>query len=298
MGARLVAGLLRSRLGGEGVPRRSIESPSGNRGWGGSGTKEHFPRRSISIDPRKAAIARHAASTPPPIRGLSPAIHALALLLLLAGSTSSPANGTCINLFNGNTLDGWTPLGPARFEAVDGVIRGTPVDSEANSFLATNEEFGDFELHLQFRFEAGMFNSGVQFRSNRYEHETPIRFRSGDKRMIEATAQPGRVYGYQAEIDPSPRAWSAEIYDEAARGWLEAPDKPAISNPIEPGSWQRLKIRAEGPRIRTWLNGLAVADLHDDERATGFIALQVHGVYEPEQVGKAIEFRGLELCPR
>ena len=219
MGARLVAGLLRSRLGGEGVPRRSIESPSGNRGWGGSGTKEHFPRRSISIDPRKAAIARHAASTPPPIRGLSPAIHALALLLLLAGSTSSPANGTCINLFNGNTLDGWTPLGPARFEAVDGVIRGTPVDSEANSFLATNEEFGDFELHLQFRYEAGMFNSGVQFRSNRYERETPIRFRSGDKRMIEATAQPGRVYGYQAEIDPSARAWSAEIYDADLNTW-------------------------------------------------------------------------------
>ena len=30
----------------------------------------------------------------------------------------------------------------------------------------------------------------------------------------------GRVHGYQVEIDPSDRAWSAGIYDEARKGWL------------------------------------------------------------------------------
>ncbi len=30
----------------------------------------------------------------------------------------------------------------------------------------------------------------------------------------------GRVHGYQVEIDPSARAWSGGIYDEARRGWL------------------------------------------------------------------------------
>ena len=30
----------------------------------------------------------------------------------------------------------------------------------------------------------------------------------------------GRVHGYQVEIDPSDRAWTGGIYDEARRGWL------------------------------------------------------------------------------
>lgn len=30
----------------------------------------------------------------------------------------------------------------------------------------------------------------------------------------------GRVHGYQFEIDPSKRAWSGGIYDEARRNWI------------------------------------------------------------------------------
>lgn len=218
------------------------------------------------------------------------------LVALLLSPATGLASGPCRPLFNERNLDGWTVLGPAQFEAVQGVIRGTPVDSESNTFLATDETFGDFDLRLQFRFEAGMFNSGVQFRSARYERETPVRFRSGSGDWQDATMAAGRVHGYQAEIDPSVRAWTAEIYHEAARGWLQAPDEQPAWGMIEPGRWHDLRIRAQGHRIQTWLNDQPIAELEDDARASGFIALQVHGVYEPEQVGKVIEFRALQLC--
>ena len=50
--------------------------------------------------------------------------------------------------------------------------------------------------------------------------------------------QNGRVHGYQVEMDPSARAWSGGIYDEARRGWLYTLDK----NP-------------EGRRLSKWGNG-------------------------------------------
>ena len=46
-------------------------------------------------------------------------------------------------------------------------------------------------------------NSGIKIRSNSL-----------------AAYRDGRVHGYQVEIDPSARAWSGGIYDEARRGWL------------------------------------------------------------------------------
>lgn len=206
------------------------------------------------------------------------------------------AAGDCRPLFDGTTLSGWEALGPASFEVRDGAIVGTPVDTEQNTFLRTEETFGDFDLSLEFRYRAGMFNSGVQFRSHVYEAETPVRTRARDGEWHDWTMEAGRVYGYQADIDPSDRAWTGEIYDEGARGWLDAFDKTPALRGIRRDTWHRLRIRAVGDHVRTWLDGEPVADLHDDERATGFIALQVHGIYEPEQLGKAIAFRDIELC--
>ena len=98
------------------------------------------------------------------MRGSKWVTRLLASGVVLALATSVAASESCRSLFDGESLAGWTALGPATYEVVHGAIRGTPVESTDNSFLATNELFGDFELRLQFRYEAGMFNSGVQFR--------------------------------------------------------------------------------------------------------------------------------------
>src|SRR6188474_637783 len=94
------------------------------------------------------------------------------------------------NLFNGKDLKGWKEInGKAPYTVENGMIVGTTVVDSPNSFLATEETFGDFILELEFKMDDGT-NSGIQFRSE---------------------ARPdyleGRVHGYQMEIDPSPRNW-------------------------------------------------------------------------------------------
>ena len=45
------------------------------------------------------------------------------------------------------------------------------------------------------------------------------------------------------------------------------------------GKWNRFVVRANGDRIQTWVNGIAIADIVDAESSKkGFIGLQVHGI--------------------
>ncbi len=51
------------------------------------------------------------------------------------------------NLFNGKDLSGWKQLnGKAKYEVKNGMIIGTTVPGEPNSFLATDKDYGDFVL--------------------------------------------------------------------------------------------------------------------------------------------------------
>ena len=117
-------------------------------------------------------------------------------------------------LFNGKTLEGWVQRnGKAKYEVLDGEIVGTTVKGTPNSFLCTEKDYGNFILELEFWVDPTL-NSGIQIRS-----ESKPEYRNG------------RVHGYQVEIDPSSRAWSGGIYDEARRGWLNnLKDKPAAQN--------------------------------------------------------------------
>src|SRR5699024_10420655 len=100
---------------------------------------------------------------------------------LLAQSSWQP-------LFNGQNLDGWHQLnGEADFTVEDGEIVGTTVLNTPNSFLATEKEFGDFILELEFKNDGGM-NSGIQIRS-----------------LSNADYMDGCVHGYEVEIDRAER---------------------------------------------------------------------------------------------
>ena len=98
------------------------------------------------------------------------------------------------NLFDGKTFKGFKQLnGQAKYEVKDGVMVGTTVANTPNSFMATEQEYGDFILEFDVKVDNKM-NSGVQFRS-----------------LSIPEYQNGRVHGYQAEIDPSTRGWSGGI---------------------------------------------------------------------------------------
>ena len=83
--------------------------------------------------------------------------------------------------------------------------------------------------------------------------------------------------GSQFEIDPSQRAWSGGIYDEARRGWLYPLTlNPSAQTAFKNNAWNKARVEAVGNSIRTWINGVPCANIWDDMSPSGFIALQVH----------------------
>lgn len=204
----------------------------------------------------------------------------LFILFCLVISLASPAqNATWKNLFNGKDLTGWKQLnGKARYTVRNGTIVGTTVFGEPNSFLATDLDYVDFILELEFRVDSTM-NSGVQFRS-----ESKPEYKNG------------RVHGYQYEIDPSKRGWTGGIYDEGRRDWLYPLDlNPPAKNAFQQGRWNKARIECIGTVIRTWINGVPAAYLVDEMSPKGFIALQVHAINKKEEEGKQISWRNIRI---
>ncbi len=202
-------------------------------------------------------------------------------LLSIFSSTSLYAQESAywVNLFDGKTLDGWTVKGGnADYTVRDGTIVGTTVPNSPNSFLTTDKTYSDFILELDYKVDSSM-NSGIQIRSNSFPYY-----------------QNGRVHGYQIEIDPSKRAWSAGIYDEGRREWLyELTDNPKAQKAFRQNEWNHYRIEAIGDTLKTWINDVPAAYLIDGKTASGFIALQVHSIDKNEKPGKEIVWKNIKI---
>ncbi|MCA9237370.1 MAG: DUF1080 domain-containing protein [Planctomycetales bacterium] len=195
----------------------------------------------------------------------------VAATLLAASVTPCCDVRGAVSLFNGVDLTGWTKLGGDATYSVDGdaIVGLSDPASTSNTFLVTENSWGDFALDADFWIADPSFNSGIQLRSASLpEHNA------------------GRVFGYQAEIDPSTRAWTGGLYfeggspDRPARWLDDLSDNPAAQAAFVLGVWNHLRVVAKGTRIQTWINGVAAADYVDDDPAaflsSGFIGLQVH----------------------
>ena len=203
------------------------------------------------------------------------------LLLFIMGSFLSFAQPQWESLFNGKNLKGWTKLnGTADYKIEDETIVGISKLNTPNTFLATKKPYGDFILEFEFKVDEGL-NSGVQIRSNNLKEYMD-----------------GRVHGYQFEIDPSERAWTGGIYDEARRGWLYAlTGKPISQKAFKKGVWNSARIEAIGNSIRTWVNDVPCSNILDRESSTGFIALQVHAINSNKDLeNKTVRWRNLRIC--
>ena len=166
--------------------------------------------------------------------------------------------------FNGKDLAGWNG-NPELWAVKEGEIIGRSPGLAKNEFLFSDFAAGDFELSFQVKLADDVGNSGVQFRSQIAEH--------------------GEARGYQADIGPD---WWGKLYDELGRGLLW--DKPGAQH-VRLGEWNDYKIRAEGSRIQTWINGQSCVDLDDPEGARrGIFALQLHSGGPME-----VRFRNFEL---
>ena len=203
------------------------------------------------------------------------------LLLLLTFSIQAQ-DGNWKNLFNGKDLSGWKAVaGKAKFAVHDGVIEGSAVYGTGNTFLISEKLYGDYILEVDLKISHISSNSGIMTRG-----------------QFDPAGQVGKglVYGYQVEADPTPRAWSGGIYDEARRGWFYPLDlNPSAKSAFKLGEWNRYRIEAIGNTIKTWVNGQEVAYFVDDLDARGFIGLQVHSIQNKEDEGRKTYFRNVRI---
>lgn len=202
-------------------------------------------------------------------------------------------------LFDGKTLEGWEQHGgEAKYTVEDGVIVGTSVPKTGNSFLCTKKHYSDFILELDFKVDQGL-NSGVQIRSHVYDQPKVYEVKNEDGTVEEKKVPAGRVHGYQVEIDPSNRAWTGGIYDEARRGWLnnlEGEKNAEARKAFKQDEWNHFRVEAVGDSIKTWVNGVPAADLKDGMTLSGLIALQVHGIGNDEsKIGKQVRWKNIRI---
>ena len=168
------------------------------------------------------------------------------------------------SLFDGKTLDGWD-FDPSMWRVEDGVITGgsTTEKIKKNDFISTKKSYQNFELKLKIKCsgdpKTGLINSGIQIRSIR-----------------DGTA----MSGYQVDCGAG---WFGKIYDEHRRNkviWAPTPEQQAaLDKAIDIFGWNEYRIRAEGPRIQTWINGVLCIDYTETDpniALDGHIAPQVH----------------------
>ena len=157
-------------------------------------------------------------------------------------------------LFNGKDLDGWKIYGTEKWYVQDGELVCESGPNKEYGYLATNQNYKNFILELDF-FQESDGNSGVFFRSS-----------------IEGT----KISGWQVEVAP-PGLHSGGIYESYGRGWLIKPSKK-YDDIVKMMSWNKMKIKVLNENITTWINGKKMIQISDSKigEANGSIALQIH----------------------
>ena len=167
--------------------------------------------------------------------------------------------GKTVSLFNGKDLTGWELFGSMRVS----------VDNEGNlvtqngedlqyGYLGTREYYKDFDLTVEFKQESNG-NSGLFFHS-----------------FVHGGYESNVVNGWQCEVAPKGND-TGGIYESYGRGWLvQIPDEK--EEIIKEGEWNTLRLRVEGNKVQTWLNGEAMIEIDDEliGSKTGRIMLQIH----------------------
>ena len=183
-----------------------------------------------------------------------------------------------VELFNGKNLKGWEALnGFAEYVVEDNTIVGITTKDSPSTYLATKKTYTNFLLEYEIKMDADL-NGGVQIRS-----------------QYDPSKENNSVYGPQVECDDSPRGWSGGIFDQSRYGWRNTLEyntdaKSAYKNQ----EWNKVKVVAVGHRIATWINGVNIVNLYEENVETGFIALQVHAA-GGDKIGRKTYWKNLKL---
>lgn len=160
-----------------------------------------------------------------------------------AGCSGTETDPGWITLFDGSTLDGWTPIGDANWTLADGYVEGT----SGMGYLVSENAYRDFELHVEF-WVNDIANSGVFLRCS-------------DRNSIDDMS-----------------AYEINIYDTRPDQTYRTGAIVNISPPLETidvgGQWNTYDIRVEVDRITVTLNDVPIAEGEDTTHPDGPVALQ------------------------
>ena len=165
-------------------------------------------------------------------------------LLARPGHEAAAQGNGWITLFDGETLSNWDLIGTANWR-LEG---GAAVADSGNGFLVSKNDYGDFQLRVEFWIEAKT-NSGVFIRCT----------------------DPNVVNGKNAyevnifDTRPDPKYATGAIVDVASSSQVIKAG----------GKWNLFEITAKGPRFDVTLNGIkSVVSANDSRHPKGRIALQ------------------------
>jgi len=171
--------------------------------------------------------------------------------------------GTWRSIFDGESLAGWEEYGQEKWGIEDGAIAGRMGPLQSEGYLATEEHWRDFHVRGAFKME-GDGNFGL------FYHST-IELREEDGYPL--------IAGVQGEVEPSYPGNTGWLYESYQRGWIVQPDRASLeAYALRPDEWNTIEIRSIGNRVSTWVNGIRVIELEDDDQRLfeGSFALQLH----------------------
>ena len=170
-------------------------------------------------------------------------------------------------LFNGKDLTGWVPVLESEseepvFKVEDGVI---VVSGKPNGYLRTARQYGDYSLHVEWKWIGSGTNSGIFQRIQEGDKVWPVAYecqlmagRAGDIVGLGG----GRI----KEIPYNPAVKFPMKKRVHAGAQIELPD----------GEWNRAEIICRGDKMMVYING-SLENEATLSHKTGYIALQSEG---------------------
>ena len=142
-------------------------------------------------------------------------------------------------LFDGTSVTGWrgfkTTAPPAGWKAVDGALSRVGPGGD----LMSDEEFGDFELQLEWKISRNG-NSGIMF------HVTTAGaapYETGPEMQVLDNA------GHEDGKDPKTSAGSNYALHPPVRD---------VTKPV--GEWNQVRLIVRGPHVEHWMNGVKLLE--------------------------------------
>ncbi|MEX2286249.1 MAG: DUF1080 domain-containing protein [Planctomycetaceae bacterium] len=185
-------------------------------------------------------------------------------------------------LFNGRDLTGWVGVdGRAEdcWKVEDGVLTCLP---KKGAWLRSDEQYGDFNLRLEYRVEPGA-NGGIYVRvpadGNHHRDNTRLPPAGFEVQLLDdSAAKYANLKDYQH---------SGSVYDIA--GATRRVSRPA-------GEWNALEINCRGNRVNVIHNSLPIVDI-DDHRYPLLALREQKGYLGLQNHGGGVSFRNIKIGP-